>query len=375
MASEVYRHQEVFRTVVDECAERLQPLLGLDLRGVLYPTTEDGDRCADVLTETRIAQPALFTVEYALAKLWMHWGVVPAAMIGHSIGEYVAACVADVVTLPEALALVAMRGRLMQQQAPGAMLAVQLSVEEMMPRLDGELSLAAENAPRLSVVSGPVAAIDRLAAELTTDGKFARRLQTSHAFHSRMMEGMLPAFRAELGRVALRPPTRPYVSNLTGTWITAEQATDPDYWVAHLRQPVRFSAGIRTLLEGEVDATGSRSAPVSGDGACRCRPTRSSVSATGSNRRHRRQWRRRPRRCSRSARTSPPGSTCRDGGGRSCPGTIVCSNPTPTIACCYSTTSTASACICRGNSAPWATRSSVWRRRTVSPRWHPVSSR
>jgi acyl transferase domain-containing protein len=252
MAGEVYRHQPVFRDVFDQCATLLRPALDLDLRELLY--SEDGNReaAATLLTETRITQPALFVVEYALATLMMKWGVMPAAMIGHSIGEYAAACLAGVMSLPEALALVATRGRLMQQRPAGAMLAVQRPAREVEPLLGATLSLAADNAPGLCVVAGETEAVDRLERTLAERGTFTRRLQTSHAFHSQMMDAVLPAFRAEVRRVNLQPPQRPYISNVTGAWIRSEQATDPEYWVSHLRQAVQFSEGIRTLLASEV---------------------------------------------------------------------------------------------------------------------------
>jgi acyl transferase domain-containing protein len=252
MGRALYDHEPVFRRIVDECAGTLEPAMGLDLRSVLYPPDADHEAASRLLTETRITQPALFVIEYALARLWMHWGVTPAAMIGHSIGEYVAACLAGVFSLPDALALVAARGRLMQAQPAGTMLAVQMAARDLQPRLDSALSLAADNAPGLCVVAGEEAAVATLEQELAARNVFTRRLQTSHAFHSHMMDAVLPPFRAELERVALQPPQIPYLSNVTGTWITPQQATDPDYWTSHVRQAVRFNAGVATLLGSEV---------------------------------------------------------------------------------------------------------------------------
>jgi acyl transferase domain-containing protein len=252
MARALYEDEPVFRAIVDECAAILEDPLGLDLRTVLYPAAADAASAAALLTETRITQPALFVVEYALARLWMHWGISPVAMIGHSIGEYVAACLAGVFSLADALTLVAARGRLMQAQPAGTMLAVQMSAKEVQARLDSTLALAADNAPGLCVVAGEDAAIQRLEDELKRRNTFTRRLQTSHAFHSHMMDGALPGLRAELQRITLQAPQIPYISNVTGTWITAAQATDPEYWVTHLRQTVRFTAGIATLLASEV---------------------------------------------------------------------------------------------------------------------------
>jgi non-ribosomal peptide synthase protein (TIGR01720 family) len=235
---------------VDACAELLRPDLGLDLRDVLYPRGGRPEEAAGRLRQTFITQPALFVVEYALARLWMSWGVRPRAMIGHSIGEYVAACLAGVFSLEDALTLVAARGRLMQELPGGSMLAVPLPEGEAR-RLAGEsLSLASVNGPSLCVVSGPTDEVEALARRLEAKGVNGRRLQTSHAFHSRMMEPILGRF-AELVRGA-RPkaPQIPYLSNLTGTWAKAEDATDADYWARHLRETVRFADGAQELMKG-----------------------------------------------------------------------------------------------------------------------------
>jgi amino acid adenylation domain-containing protein len=248
MAAALYRDEPVFRAEVDRCAEVLKPLLGFDLRDVLYPPGDQTRSAEDRLKQTAVTQPALFTVEYALARLWMAWGVRPEALIGHSLGEYVAACVAGVWTLEDALALVALRAKLMQAQAPGGMLAVPLPEPAMRDLLRPGLSLAAVNGPALCVVSGPHEAVDALARDLAVRDIAGRPLQTSHAFHSAMMEPAVAPFLERLRRTACRPPAIPFVSNLTGTWIEAGQAVDPDYWALHLRQTVRFADGLDTLL-------------------------------------------------------------------------------------------------------------------------------
>src|SRR4029079_18580091 len=171
------------------------------------------------------------------------WGVRPAAMIGHSIGEYVAACLAGVFSFEDGLALVTERGRLMAAMEPGAMLAVSLPEAEVLPLLGTDLSLAAVNGPERVVVAGPEIAVLALAAELETRGVRHRRLRTSHAFHSAMMEPALEPFAERVRKVRLSPPSIPFVSNVTGTWITAEQATDPLYWARHIRATVRFADG------------------------------------------------------------------------------------------------------------------------------------
>ncbi|MBA3947172.1 MAG: SDR family NAD(P)-dependent oxidoreductase [Herpetosiphonaceae bacterium] len=250
MGRDLYDEEQFFRATVDQCAELLQPHLGLDLRTVLYP--EEGTKEATArLDQTALAQPALFVIEYALAQLWQAWGIVAQGMIGHSIGEYVAACLAGVMSLADALALVAARGRLMQSLPAGAMLAVPLAENEVLPWLGSELALAAVNAPRMCVVSGPIEAITALEAQLRAQEITSRPLHTSHAFHSAMLEPILADFTALVRRVPLQPPQQPYISNVTGSWITSAEATDPRYWAQHLRQTVRFADGLQTLLQGQ----------------------------------------------------------------------------------------------------------------------------
>jgi amino acid adenylation domain-containing protein len=248
MGADLYRFEPTFRGEVDRACEILRPILGLDLRASLYPAAGDEAAAARRLAQTEITQPALFAIEHALARQWMAWGVRPAAMIGHSIGEYVAACIAGVFSLEEALAVVAERGRLMAAMAPGAMLAVSLPEAEVLPWLTPELSVAAVNGPRRTVVAGPEPAIAGLEAALAGRGIDRRRLRTSHAFHSAAMEPALAPFAERLRRLRLAPPSVPFVSNVTGTWITAAEATDPAYWVRHLRGTVRFAGGLAELL-------------------------------------------------------------------------------------------------------------------------------
>ncbi|RMH16883.1 MAG: SDR family NAD(P)-dependent oxidoreductase [Acidobacteria bacterium] len=248
MAAALYRNEPTFRRHLDHAAEVLEPLLGADLRQLLWPPADALEAAQAQLKETAFTQPALFAVEYALARLWQSWGIEPQAMIGHSIGEYVAACLAGVMSADDALRLVAHRGRLMQSLPPGAMLSVPLPEEEIAELIDAQLAIAALNAPGRAVVSGPKEAIDAFAERLAARGVKSRRLETSHAFHSPMMEPILPEFERLCADVAMRPPKLPFVSNVTGTWITEEQATDPSYWARHLRQAVRFADGLATLL-------------------------------------------------------------------------------------------------------------------------------
>jgi phthiocerol/phenolphthiocerol synthesis type-I polyketide synthase E len=246
MGLALYQTESVFRKHIDHCAQWLKPHLGLDLRTLLYPTPLQN--AEELNFQTAITQPALFVIEYALAQLWQSWGIQPKAMIGHSIGEYVAACLAGVLTLEEALQLVAARGRLIQSLPAGAMLAVPLPEKAIRPLLNNNLDLAALNGPAQSVVSGTFEAIDQLATQLAEQDIECQRLHTSHAFHSEMMSPILNAFLEQVQTISLKPPKIPFISNVTGTWISDQQATDPKYWIQHLRQTVRFVDGLQTIL-------------------------------------------------------------------------------------------------------------------------------
>ena len=228
------------------CADHLLESLGLDLRKVLYPPEGERDAAAEKLNQTWLTQPALFSIEYSLARWWMSLGVEPAAMVGHSIGEYVAACLAGVFSLNDALDLVAFRGRLIYGLPSGSMLAVPLPAGEL--HLNGTLSLAAVNNPRMCVVSGPTADVDLFERSLSAQSVTCRRLFTSHAFHSAMMDPILESFERRLSKVDFQPPRIPYLSNVSGTWIKDSEATDPAYWARHIRQTVRFSDCVAELL-------------------------------------------------------------------------------------------------------------------------------
>ncbi len=248
MGAELYRSEPRFREDVDRCIDVLQPILKSDLRTLLFPAPEFEEAAGRQLMQTRFTQPALFVIEYALAKQWMSWGIQPAAMIGHSVGEYVAACLAGVFTLEDALWLVAERAALVQAQPPGAMLSVRLPEKDVLPFLNSELAIAAINSPNLCVVSGPHETIGELETRLASRGVMARHLHTSHAFHSPMMEPVLAPFTKRLRHVKFSAPRIPYVSNVTAGWITEEQATSPEYWAGHVRRTVRFADGLTTLL-------------------------------------------------------------------------------------------------------------------------------
>jgi acyl transferase domain-containing protein len=245
MAAGLLEHEPDFAESFEECRAVLSRELGHDIRD-LIGSERKSNRQESPLTQTAFAQPVLFAVEYALARMWMRWGVAPAAMIGHSLGEYVAACIAGVFSLEDALRLVVARARLMQGMEPGAMLSIPLAAD-VVAGLGAPVDLAAENTPQACTVSGKPTAIDELERLLRGRGIDCRRLATSHAFHSRMMEGMMGPFREVLATVALSPPRLPIVSNLTGTWMRPDEATSVEYWVRHLRSAVKFSAGLNTL--------------------------------------------------------------------------------------------------------------------------------
>ncbi|MFW5434485.1 beta-ketoacyl synthase N-terminal-like domain-containing protein [Paenibacillus apiarius] len=252
MGLDLYNREPDFREAADRCFDIVRPLLDVNLKEILYPAGDDaaGDS-GKRMKQTDVTQPVMFIFSYALAQLLMKWGLKPSAMIGHSAGEYVAACLAGVMTLEEALELVVLRGRLMHSVPPGAMLSVPLSEQELEPLLDEGLSLAAVNGSALCVVSGPHDAIDRLERQLVETGRACTKLHTSHAFHSAMMEPIMEPFRRKVSGMTLRAPVIPYISNVSGSWITEEEAVSADYWVRHLRGTVRFADGLRELLQDD----------------------------------------------------------------------------------------------------------------------------
>jgi acyl transferase domain-containing protein/acyl carrier protein len=239
MAASLYDTEPVFRAELDSCAELLHPHLAVDVRDFLGPYPE--------LRGTVAAQPVLFALEWALARLWESFGVEPEAMLGHSLGELVAACLAGVLPLGDALAFVATRARLMQGLPAGAMLVVPLPEVHARDLLGDELDLAAVNAPARCVLSGPAEAVAQTECKLAARGIATRRLITSHAFHSAALDPIIEPLAEHARRLHLAQPRIPFVSSVTGTWITANQATDPAYWASHARQTVRFADGLLTL--------------------------------------------------------------------------------------------------------------------------------
>jgi amino acid adenylation domain-containing protein len=243
MGRELYASEAAFREAFDACADGLRDVLGFDLRERLFSDE------ADALLPTAVMQPATFAIEYSLAKLWMSLGIVPAALIGHSVGEFVAATLAGIFELRDALQLVARRGALMQAQPAGSMLSVRLPLSALEARLPSGLSLAAENAPGACVVAGPHESVARFQSLLEADGIACRPLKTSHAFHSSMMDPVLAPFRAEVDQVVRHPPQLALVSTATGDWLSVDEAMSSDYWTNHLRRPVRFSTALGRVLD------------------------------------------------------------------------------------------------------------------------------
>ncbi|HLX08814.1 MAG TPA: amino acid adenylation domain-containing protein, partial [Thermoanaerobaculia bacterium] len=250
---ELYDAEPELRAQLDRCCELLAPRLGRDLLPLLLAGPEEPAAAAAAegrrLADTALVQPALFVVEYALARLWQSWGIRPQALAGHSLGEYTAACLAGVFSLADALRLVAERGRLMQGLAAGAMLAVSLPEPELLPLLGEEVALAAVNAADRCVVAGPPAAVQELAGRLAARGVACRPLAASRGFHSTMVEPVIEPLSRVFGEIRLDPPELPLLSNLTGTWMRPEEATDPAYWLRQLRATVRFGAAVDELLQ------------------------------------------------------------------------------------------------------------------------------
>jgi amino acid adenylation domain-containing protein len=245
MGEGLYRGEPSYRQIVDDCCDRLQGIARFDLRKVLY---SESSEAADLLAQTRYAQPALFVTSYALARLWMQWGVAPACLVGHSVGELVAACVAGVFSLDDALHFVAQRGEWMQEMPPGTMLAVRMQLSQLQMLLPSGIAIAAMNSPSLAVVSGRTEEIEKFAVELQRDKVACTRLNTSHAFHSSMMEPVVERLQGLLGGMQLHAPQMKIVSTVTGEALTDAQATSPEYWARQCRVPVNFSAAAATLV-------------------------------------------------------------------------------------------------------------------------------
>ncbi|PYK01940.1 MAG: hypothetical protein DME23_02920 [Verrucomicrobia bacterium] len=272
MAYDLYQTWPVFKQEVDRCSQILESHLGTDIRNILYPNSQSwkkkrkpkgidlkqmldrktdapADQDAGNLNQTLFAQPALFTIEYAMTRLWQSLGITPDAIVGHSMGEYVAACLAGVLSLEDALRLIATRARLVNELPQGAMLGVTLPEEELLQSLPEDLSISLINGPGLCVVAGPVAAVAEFERMLNERSVICRQVQNAHAFHSRMLDPIVKAFEAEVRKVQLNEPTIPYISNVTGTWITRGEAINPAYWATHANHTARFSDALHELWQ------------------------------------------------------------------------------------------------------------------------------
>ncbi len=253
MGANLYRDEPLFRAIVDDCCEFLKPHLGRDLRELLYPATGDEKTAQLSLQDTFFTQPSIFVIEYALARFWQSIGIEPAIMAGHSIGEFVAATLASVWELEDALRIIALRGRLMQGLPRGSMMAVNAGAGPIAQLLPASLQIASNNAPSLCVVSGPEADVLQFQKQLEADNIVCRPLHTSHAFHSAMMNPMVEPLREAIAKIPLRPPAKPFISTVTGRPITVAETTDPAYWANHARATVEFSKAISCLKDMGYD--------------------------------------------------------------------------------------------------------------------------
>jgi len=249
MGQELYEQEEVYRDAVDACLEIITPALGQDLRPLMFPAAGEIETATRTLERPSLTLPSLFATEYAMARLFQSWGVDPDALIGHSVGEYAAACLAGVMTLDETLRLVMLRGRLFEVVERGSMLSVPLGEAALRALIPPGLDIAAANAPDLSVASGPTAAIRKLEEILAAKDIESTPVRIDVAAHSAMLDPVLGEFRDLCRTIRFQPPSTPFVSNVTGTWITSSEATSPDYWVRHLRSTVRFADGLASLQE------------------------------------------------------------------------------------------------------------------------------
>lgn len=250
MGRELYQHEPVFKAAVDECVALLKDSPQKDIFDIIYPKDID-NTSAEKLKNTLYTQPAIFIMEYAMAKLWMSWGIQPTILLGHSIGEFVAAHFAGIFSLEDALKLISERARLVSKIKKGSMLSVRLDAERLETLLLPGLSIAAINSNNLCVVAGRDELVDDFAALLTGKDIPSRLLQTSHAFHSEMMDEIVEPFEQVVKSVKLNPPVKPIISTVTGNWMSEAEATSPGYWAQHLRKTVRFAAAIDTLQEDE----------------------------------------------------------------------------------------------------------------------------
>ncbi|MBN2670800.1 MAG: amino acid adenylation domain-containing protein [Deltaproteobacteria bacterium] len=248
MGISLYHQEPIFKKWLDRCCDIASKHLDRDLRELLFPKSDDTQTAYNALKNTYYTQPAIFCIEYSLAKLWIHWGIQPSVMIGHSIGEFVCACLSDVFNLEDAIRLIVTRGQLMRNLPKGSMLSIRCAAKEIESALPENIQLAASNGPKLCVVAGPDDAIEGFSRIVEKEGKTTTLLHTSHAFHSAMMDSIVEPFQKEVSEATRNKPKIPFVSTCTGQWITDTEATSSEYWAKHLRMPVRFSEAVDVLV-------------------------------------------------------------------------------------------------------------------------------
>ena len=248
MGKELYDNEPVFKAAVAECLELLKDSPQANIAEVMYPALVD-ETSAEKIKNTFYTQPAIFIMEYAMAKLWISWGIQPTIFTGHSIGEFVAAHFAGVFNLEDALLLISTRAKMVSEVEKGSMLSVRTDAKQLQTILPEGLSIAAINSNKLCVVAGPDKLVEAFAAKLEEIEIPGRLLQTSHAFHSAMMDDIVAPFEAVVKSLKLNPPVKPVVSTVTGKWMSEAEATDPAYWAQHLRKTVRFADAVDTLQE------------------------------------------------------------------------------------------------------------------------------
>jgi acyl transferase domain-containing protein/acyl carrier protein len=255
MCKHLYQNEIVFKNALESCATKCQTHVGLNILDIIYPDKNGVDKAQELISQTQYTQPILFSIEYAMSKQLEHWGIQADAMIGHSIGEYVAACISGVFSLDDALKLVAARGRLMQSLPEGSMLVVPMDEKDVSDLLQQDIAknidIAAVNAPGLCVVSGPDSALEKFQQHLTEKDIETTKLHTSHAFHSAMMDPILNDFKALFSDIKFGEITTPFISNSSGDWIESSEAQSAEYWANHLRNPVYFARGLQRLLQTE----------------------------------------------------------------------------------------------------------------------------
>lgn len=250
MGRDLYRSNSVFRKYMDTCAEILEPMMGLDIREMIYPRPGLEEESTKQLNNTVYTQPVIFSIEYSMAMVWIEdYGIKPVAVLGHSMGEFTAACIAGVFNLETGLTLIARRGSIMQELEPGSMLMVMIPPDEVKKYLNNRLSISVINTPSSCVLSADFEAIERIKEVFDSQDIYSRVLETSHAFHSHMMDPVLEKYREFASAMTYNRPAIPVISTVKADWVSPDDLTNPDYWVDNIRQPVRFAEAVEKLID------------------------------------------------------------------------------------------------------------------------------